>query len=141
MSIVELTVVSSAVALLGATGCITGACACDPAYAEALVYGVVRTPEAAPVVGARVSSHADRIGRSCAYRDLLLDTKTTDAQGRFRLGAADFAEPDSVCVFVQVHAPAGSGLMDTLVGPIIVRPRFTAPIDSVQRDIVLRRAS
>ena len=129
----------SALSLAGALAC--AACHqpdCDCLIpASGLVSGQVVTDSGAPVVGATVLGYAQLAYSPCDPAPAPSGLTETAPSGRYRLVLAQAAPIDSACVFLQVRPAQGSGLRDTLVGPVRLSLRYTPPLDSLVVNVTL----
>lgn len=124
------------VALLGIASCENPVCACV-VPASALIAGRVSSAAGVSVPGTRLLAYVDEDRTRCVQSAVLSGMTDANSQGQYRLGLAVGIAMDSVCVFVQARAPQGSGLRDTLVGPIRLSIRYQPPLDSARLDVVL----
>jgi hypothetical protein len=127
---------ASAVVLLGMASCENPVCACV-VPASALVVGRVSRAGGASVSGTRLFAYVDEDRNRCIQSAALSGMTDANSQGEYRLGLAVAIALDSVCVFVRARAPQGSGLRDTLLGPLRLSVRYQPPIDSTRLDVVL----
>jgi len=105
--------------------------------ASALVFGHVSIQSGAPVAGATLLGYAKSPNGPCDQAPDPSGLTETAPSGQYRLALAQAAAVESACVFVQVRPPQGSGLRDTLIGPLRLSLRYTSPLDSVKLDVTL----
>lgn len=124
------------VSVAGITACFNQSDCCAP-LGFALVYGRLQEGASAAVLGAAVTAYGTAISTQCHPTERLLNDATSTSDGRYRLAIADVAATDSECVWVGVRPAPGTGLRDTLVGPLRLRLTLDQPVDSTEVNIVL----
>ncbi len=115
--------------------------ACGPSCdclvpASAAVTGHVKTAAGSDVAGATVFGYAAPPSDTCSV-GAESGLTTSDATGQYSLGLVYGMTLDSACVFVKVRPPQGSSLRDTVVGPIRLAFRYSAPTDRVVVNVML----
>lgn len=110
-----------------------------------IVSGMVRSPQGAPVAGARVVAELSRretpntAADSCMGRPALQREAVSSATGQFDIPLESAGPQFDACLVVRIVAPVGSGLKDTTVSG--QRFRFAVPrtpeVPSVRLEVVL----
>jgi hypothetical protein len=134
----SLALISVLAALLA--GCDDGACGGDQCQAYAVSGGRVLDADGAPVAGARLQSFVGRVSQPCTLEGSLgSDNKLSGADGSYRLVLGGDGPRSDACGFIEVQAPTGSGMRDTLVGPLSFSLAYEPAIDSITIEIRLSR--
>jgi len=121
---------------------LTAAGSCGPECgclvpATALIKGQVSNATPAPLAQATVLGYVLAAATPCVMDTGPSGAAQTDASGHYRMSLAQGLELDSACVFVEFRAPQGSGLRDTVIGPLRLSLRYAAPFDSTTLDVTL----
>ena len=129
--------VTLAFALIGgALACNQPNCDCL-VPAAATVFGRVSADSVTPVSGATILGYVS-LYSSCDPSPQPSGLTQSSGSGIYHLSLAQGAPSESACVFVRVRGPQGSGLRDTVAGPVRVSFRYASPLDSVALDITLK---
>jgi len=109
-------------------------CAC--ASTTTLLFGTVKTSAGAAIQAATLTGYGTPLPGSCAPSTRILNQTASNSNGAYRLQLTELAPSDSECVFLAVHAPGGTGLRDTTLGPLRLRMRAELA-DSLAVNVVL----
>lgn len=130
------------VSLLAVLLMVTAAGACGPECgclvpATAVIKGQVSNSVPQGLAQATVLGYVLAAATPCVMDTGPSGASQTDAGGHYRMTVAQGASLDSACVFVEFRAPQGSGLRDTVIGPLRLSLRYAAPFDSTTLDVTL----